>query len=72
MMNVDVFKKYYKSSGGDRNKLTSEELHLNEAELQLLSFILEQKKRGYHSRLEQELIPSNDIDHCFQQISKGN
>lgn len=72
MMNVDVFKKHYKSSVCDRNKLTSEELYLNEEELRLLSFILKQKKGGNNSRLEQELIPSNDIDHCFKQISKGN
>lgn len=70
MMNVDVFKKYYKSSVCDGNKLTNEELILNETELDLLSFILDKKKSGYQSRLEQELIPSNDIDHCFQEIGK--
>jgi len=70
-MNIDVFKKYCKSSVCDGNKLTNEELTLNETELDLLSFILDKKKSGYQSRLEQELIPSNVIDHCFQQISKG-
>lgn len=66
MMDVNVFKKYTSSSVCDGNKLTSEKLNLNESELDLLTLLQDKKKEGEPSRLEQELIPSNVIDHCFQ------